>query len=179
MVLMDGRWDVWDVRADTVVEVASVESERGGLCHQAAGSNIYVGGDCWETGFLARPLDDPHDFTHLVSLYKSDGVTKSWDQDVHVSINQWDERYFISSLYSYPDGDWTPWEQEILAIATDGSWVVRLAHHHSDVLGGGYYASPRVSISYDGRYATFTSSWDGVGMDVFLLELPILCDSSE
>jgi hypothetical protein len=173
---LDGRWDVWDFRADTVTSVNQNDTERGGLCHQAAGSNLYVGGDCWETGFLARPLDDPLSWTHLVGFRQADGISDEWRFDVHLSINQADERYFISSIYT-PDlsDEWSPWEQEIVAVAVDGSFVVRLAHHHSDYGVGGYWASPRVSISYDGRYAAFTSSFDGGREDLFLIQMPTIC----
>lgn len=176
---LDGRWDVWNFREDTVVTVNQTAEERGGLCHQIAGSGIYVGGDCWETGYLARPLASPLEWTHLVSFYEADGETLQWGFDVHLSLNHSDERWFITSPYTSggaDPADWSPWEQEILGVAVDGSFVVRLAHHHSDYTGGGYWASPRVSTSFDGRYAAFTSNFDGGRLDVFVLRLPRLCD---
>jgi hypothetical protein len=61
-------------------------------------------------------------------------------------------------------------------VAVDGSWVRRLAHHHSDFPPVGYWASPRASTSYDGRWAAFTSNFDGGRLDVFLLRLPTMCN---
>jgi len=176
VVLLRGLWEVWDFRADTIVTVEQTEEQRGGLCHQAAGTNRYVGGDCWETGFLSRPLDDPHNITHLVSTLQADGVTEDWTHSTHLSLNQWDERYFVASMATGDDGEWSPWEQEIVAVSIHGDWVVRLAHHHSDWEAGGYYAEPRVSMSYDGRYAAFTSNFDGLGQDVYLLKMPLICE---
>ena len=178
VILVDGRWDVWDLSTDTVVTVHQDEVERGGLCHQAAGSNLYVGGDCWETGFLRRTLDRPLEPEHIVSFETASGEPE-WDFDVHISINHADERWFVSSLYTpagADPGDWSPWEQEIVAVAVDGSWVRRLAHHHSVFPPDGYYASPRVSTSYDGRWAAFTSNFDNGRRDVYLMRLPTMCE---
>jgi hypothetical protein len=178
VVHLAGSWDVWDFRTDTVVTVNMNATERGGLCHQVAGTNLYVGGDCWDTGFLARALDDPLSWTHLVTFYQPDGVSLEWDFDVHLSLNHSDERWFATSLYTPGGADpaaWSPWEQEILAVATDGSFVTRLAHHHSDYPPAGYWASPRVSTSYDGRFAVFDSNFDGGGIDVFIVVLPTIC----
>ncbi len=177
VVQLDNEWDVWDFRADTSVAVHRNDTERGGLCHQAGARGLYVGGDCWQTGFLVRPFDDPLRWRHLVSFYRADGTTLNWDYDIHLTVSQRDQRYFVSSLYTpaLNPAVWNPWEQEIVAVAMDGSWVARLAHHHSDVRTGGYWASPRASISYDGRFVVFTSNWDGARRDVFILRMPVLC----
>jgi hypothetical protein len=177
VVHLESTWDVWDLATDSIVTVHQTDEERGGLCHQVAGTGTYIGGDCWETGFLARDLADPTTFRHLVGFVQPDGVTQEWAFDVHLSINQSDERFFISSIYSPgDDGRWSPWEQEIVAVAVDGSFMQSLVHHHTDYEAGGYWASPRASISFDGRFAAFTSKWDGGSMDVFVLKMPRFCD---
>ncbi len=56
---------------------------------------------------------------------------------------------------------WQTWEGEIIAAATDGSNKVwRFAHTHCP-LAYNYYASAFAQISYDGRFALFSSYWDG------------------
>ncbi|HEV8323924.1 MAG TPA: hypothetical protein VG389_20065, partial [Myxococcota bacterium] len=174
----DTRWDVWDFGADAVTPVNADGVERGGLCPQVTGTNLLVGGDCWDGGFLARTLDAPLAWTHILSLLGTDG-NPQWDFVTDLSLNQSDERWFLVSFWTDGTGpvlaDWQPWEQEIVAVATDGTWALRLAHHHSDVVDGGWEASPRATISFDGRHALFTSNFDGGGRDVFLLDVPEIC----
>ena len=53
-----------------------------------------------------------------------------------------------------------PWIGEIIAAATDGSNIVwRFAHNHND--GTSFYAQAFAQISNDGRWALFSSYWDG------------------
>ena len=62
------------------------------------------------------------------------------------------------------------WENEVLAVATDGSGQVwRFAHHRSTVPRRGLAASaekynlwdsPRGTASPDGRFYMFTSNWE-------------------
>jgi hypothetical protein len=74
-----------------------------------------------------------------------------------------------------------PWYGEIVMAATDGSNTVwRFAHNHN---GGGYYGQAFAQISNDGRWALFSSYWDGTlgpsnsdfgiktRLDTFILEL--------
>jgi len=53
--------------------------------------------------------------------------------------------------------------------------VRRLCHHQSNYIlsGENYWASPRASISYDGKFVMFTSNWGEPGRtDVFILKIP-------
>ena len=55
---------------------------------------------------------------------------------------------------------WLPWIGEIVAAATDGSNTVwRFAHNHN--LIGNYYGEAFAQISNDGKWALFSSPWDG------------------
>jgi hypothetical protein len=176
VVWVGGRWDVWDLTTGVVAPVQQNPVERGGLCHQAAGTDLYAGGDCWQSGYLARPLDDPLGWTHLATFFRVDG-TLDWGFVTHASLNQPDERWFASSIFDSTRREsavWDPYEQEIVAVAVDGSWVRRLAHHHS-IVGNDYWSEPRASVSYDGRFVTFTSNFDGKRKDVFVLVLPQMC----
>jgi hypothetical protein len=64
-------------------------------------------------------------------------------------------RYNITS----PPGP-LPWYGEIIMAACDGSNTVwRFAHNHNG--GGGYFGEAFAQISNDGRWALFSSYWDG------------------
>ena len=53
-----------------------------------------------------------------------------------------------------------PWYGEIIMAATDGSNTVwRFAHNHNG--GGSFYGQSFAQISNDGRWALFSSYWDG------------------
>ncbi|HKU53274.1 MAG TPA: hypothetical protein VJQ25_12440 [Nitrospira sp.] len=55
-----------------------------------------------------------------------------------------------------------PWYGEIIAAATDGSNTVwRFAHNHNGGLVGSYTGQSFAQISNDGRWALFSSPWDG------------------
>jgi hypothetical protein len=103
---------------------------------------------------------------------------------------------FITATYRYPPDDieWRAWDDEILAVQTDGgaqgAEVYRFAHHRSDIRNDlapsqtSFWYLPRPNVSPDGRWALFTSNWektlgtDPAGapgerarQDVFLLRL--------
>jgi hypothetical protein len=76
------------------------------------------------------------------------------------------------------------WYGEIIAAATDGSNTVwRFAHNHNGGLVGSYTGQSFAQISNDGRWALFSSPWDGTlggaagdfdyptRMDTFVVEL--------
>ena len=75
-----------------------------------------------------------------------------------------------------------PWIGEIIVAATDGSNTVwRFAHNHNGGLAG-FYGESFAQISNDGRWALFSSYWDGMlgssadfgistRMDTFIVEL--------
>jgi hypothetical protein len=90
----------------------------------------------------------------------------------------------VGSHYRKVQDDAQPWrayDDEIIAVATDGSSRVwRFGHHYSIFDGSDYWDAPRGSVSQDGRWYVFTSNWgrklgtapDGrPRQDVFLVEL--------
>jgi hypothetical protein len=101
----------------------------------------------------------------------------------------------ISATYRYAASQntapWRAWDDEIIAIETDGAasgMVWRFAHHRSDIGSDSnednpyFWYEPRPSVSPDGRWVIFTSNWektlgtdvrDGgtARQDVFLLRL--------
>jgi hypothetical protein len=71
---------------------------------------------------------------------------------------------------------WRVWDNEIIAVATDGSaQVYRFAHHRSVWDRKDFWDTPRGNVSQDGRFFVFTSNWGrtlGPGRhDVFIVEL--------
>ena len=92
---------------------------------------------------------------------------------------------FVTSVVRDSDSTFPlrPWQNEIIAVATDGSQKVwRFAHHRSFLNGSTFsYADPRGNVSQDGKYFLFTSNWENtLGMnpatntprlDVFIVEL--------
>jgi hypothetical protein len=81
--------------------------------------------------------------------------------------------------YANNPGPWREWDDEIIAIRTDGgpTTVWRFAHHRSDVNcvnavpactedKDPFWYTPRPNISPDGRWAIFTSNWErSLGID--------------
>lgn len=76
---------MWEPRAGRVTRVERDPAQRGGLCHQAVGTRLLVGGDCWQPGLLARPLGRPLDWHHLVDFVRADGREPAWQYDLHAS----------------------------------------------------------------------------------------------
>lgn len=128
-----------------------------------------------------RTLANPAQATNIAQFFvDGDHGPLNWTFQNHMTLNHSDERYFVAETWTL-QGDTTPlpWKNEFLAVAVDGSWVVRLAHHHSviRVVDGAkvYEDEPRVGTSYDGKYAMFTSNFDNLGRDVYILKMPPLC----
>lgn len=76
----------------------------------------------------------------------------------------------ITATYRYNDDGsvpWRAWDDEIIAIATDGpSTVYRFCHHRTDArdesnpLNTYFWYQPLASVSPDGAWAVFSSNWE-------------------
>lgn len=140
--------------------------------HGDVGLDFIIGADNWENRLLYRKFDNPHTF---YSVWNFEG---DWGQDVHVSQLATNEQWILISCYmastGYPFSGLI--ENEILQVSTDGLMSVRrLCHHQSDYIGSGsnYWASPRASISRDGRFVIFDSNWGNPDRtDVFIMKIP-------
>ena len=97
----------------------------------------------------------------------------------------------ISSTYRYGNNTapWRAWDDEIIAIDTNGTGgpVWRFAHHRSNVGSDGnpaqpyFWYEPIANISPDGKWVLFTSNWEKTlgtdsleataRQDVFLVQL--------
>jgi len=158
--------------------------------HDCCTSSAWDGAQ-WQFRSLATPLVTRDMINPILTpkeVYLSDHATWANAQpDVLVPI--------ISATYRYAASQnttpWRAWDDEIIAIETDGApsgTVWRFAHHRSDIGSDSnednpyFWYEPRPSVSPDGRWVIFTSNWektlgtdvrDGgtARQDVFLLRL--------
>jgi hypothetical protein len=188
---------VWDTATGGFTPLPVIGAHSGG--HDAYGYGVAVNQDCctestydaaqWQWRSLAAPLESRDVIRQVISpkeVYLADHP--SWN-------NAQPDRAvpFVTGTYRYGANpvEWRPWDDEILAIPTDGGEDVwRLAHHRSDVRKDGapeqtsFWYLPRPNVSPDGRWVLFTSNWEKtlgtdpkapVGerarQDVFLLQL--------
>jgi hypothetical protein len=83
----------------------------------------------------------------------------------------------LASIYHYDDSavPIRAWDDEIVAIATDGSGTVWRFAHHQSVYDGDFWSQPIAIASPDGRWAMFTTNWGhtlgAARQDVLLVEL--------
>jgi hypothetical protein len=196
---------VWDTSTDIVTAITSGGADGGPAAlpggHGAPGFGVSVNHDCctssawdaaqWQFRSLATPLITRDMINPILTpqeVYLSDHATWANAQpDVLVPIISATYR-FAASQNTTP---WRAWDDEIIAIETDGassSNVWRFAHHRSNIGSDSnpdnqyFWYEPRPSVSPDGRWVIFTSNWektlgtdvrDGgtARQDVFLLRL--------
>jgi hypothetical protein len=136
------------------------------FCHRVTGFGNVVancgnqaGNDA--DGFYIANLSNPGQHTFLAQ--NPNGPTR-WNTDAHPSWNNArpslavpflaDMRMTGSSIFPTRS-----WDDELIAVATDGSNKVwRFAHMHA-VQTGFYYTVPFAHVSPDGRYALISSNW--------------------
>ena len=170
---------VWDLTNDSFTPVTTRP-----WGHDALGYGWQVNQDCcasgatydgaqWQLRTLANPQASADLIAPLLSpqqIYVADHT--SWNNaqpDRRVPILSALYRYYKNSYNTTP---WRPWDDEIVAIRTDGaaSMVWRFAHHRSDITmdpyangpadGTYFWYQPHANISPNGRWALFTSNWE-------------------
>lgn len=188
---------VWDTLTNLTTPLPLVSARSGG--HDAFGYGVGVNQDCcttttwdaaqWQWRSLSAPLVARDVIERVMmpkQVYLADHPT--WN-------NAQPDRAvpFVTATYRYGANsvEWRAWDDEILAIPTDGGADVwRLAHHRSDVRRDGapaqtsFWYTPRPNVSPDGRWVLFTSNWEKTlgtdpkaqageqaRQDVFLLQL--------
>jgi hypothetical protein len=191
---------VWDTQQNVTTPLPLVDARSGG--HDAYGYGYAVNQDCcsstdwdaaqWQIRSLATPLVTKDTIAPILNpreVYLADHPT--WN-------NARPDRLvpFVTGTYRYGanDADWRAWDDEILAVQTDGgsdgAVVYRFAHHRSDVRNDdtpaqtSFWYLPRPNVSRDGRWVLFTSNWEKTlgtdpggapgekaRQDVFLLQL--------
>jgi hypothetical protein len=194
---------VWDTAANAFTPMPVTSAHSGG--HDAFGYGVAVNQDCcssstwdaaqWQWRSLAAPLA-PRDVIDQVVMPKEVYLADhpSWN-------NARPDRAvpFVTGTYRYGADavEWRPWDDEILAVPSDGGQDVwRLAHHRSDIRKDGapgqtsFWYMPRPNVSQDGRWVLFTSNWEKTlgtdagapageqaRQDVFLLQLKGIDDA--
>ncbi len=187
------EWVVWDV--DTS-EVAEITNHWSG--HDASGFGVrvnesgYSGGSpsfYEEVQYSIRPLDPAHvseakyliDPANLPTPHLPiTGGHFSWNNarpEVLVPV--------VGSHFREVKNAGKPWralDDEIIAVATDGSGAVWRFAHHRSLTDGDFWDTPRGNVSQDGRWYLFTSNWERTlgsdpydkhpRQDMFLVELP-------
>ncbi len=157
----------WDVRAGTFVPQTNRWSGHAALGYgwQVNQSGIQVAGTSDGRGFTLRSLATPND--NLKQLVQpappppyawTYGGHWSWGSARPDRLNP-----VVGSFYRDPDTRaWGLWDDEIVAIRTDGvaSTVWRFAHHRSVFDGKNFWDTPRGNLSPDGRWFIFTANWE-------------------
>lgn len=158
IVESDGRREVRDLR-DPDGQVAAVSGDGfgsapgAGVLYEPAGERV-----------LARDLSATQSTRSFFDYTR--GLQPS------LTAPRGDPDWVLLSLCKpVPDDDPTPYDGEVLAVATDGSWARRLAQMHS-ACGDEFFGGGRASVSHDGRYALFTHENQQGDSDVYLLALP-------
>jgi hypothetical protein len=188
---------IWDTSTDIITAIPTASLPAG---HGAPGFGVGVNHDCctssawdgaqWQFRSLAAPLTTQDMINPILTpkeVYLSDHATWSNAQpNILVPI--------IVATYRFAESQstapWRAWDDEIIAIETDGSssTVWRFAHHRSNIGTEAnpdnpyFWYEPRPSVSPDGHWVIFTSNWektlgtdvrDGgtARQDVFLLQL--------
>jgi hypothetical protein len=160
--------------------------------HSAMGFTTYYGAWLGSTPFqwIAAPLWDIQSWQNLMNPVPAS--VPGWWSDYHISVKPDGEDrapIYISTVNGgggtnpttpgAPLTSATAGDNEILALATDGSgnWW-RFAHHYSTGKGS-FYTYPRGNVSVDGAFFLFTSDWEitlggeypNQRTDVFLLKI--------
>ena len=165
----------WGANGDSVLNlnnndwslVTNADTHWSG--HSSIGNSKYVNGSGSINGNDSRGalLRDPNNLmnTNQYTFIMQPPSTVGWYDGEHSSwfnssTNPKAPVLFSRYSITAPPGTLT-WYGEIIAAATDGSnRVWRFAHNHNGGLGG-YYGSAFAQISNDGRWALFSSYWDG------------------
>lgn len=151
--------------------------------HGDMGTEIMVGFDDYLNGLSYRHLSDMHAWSERFYFRTgSKGLTgtSDWTQDFHGTMLANNEDWITIGTYDMPATtlpDSGVFEDEIMQVALDDSEQVRrLAHTRTtfddQTSTTGYWATPRPTISKDGRYIAFTSNWENSGRtDMFILRV--------
>jgi len=157
---------VWDV---TTLNVEPCDFEKPGPdCsgYGAVGNNSYINAPdiLDELNAFSRPLGDLTDFTPLIDPFPQPyykGMEKAWAwTNGALSGNV----PVCGSTYSPTSNEDVkqPFDGEVFCMATDGlpPTIWRFAHNRAVWNPKFYWSQPYGSISIDGRFFSFSSSWD-------------------
>ena len=159
---------VFNLSSNTWSLVTNADYYEAG--HSSVGNGKYVNGSGSINGRDSRGalLRDPNNLMNATqySFIMQPPSTVGWYDGEHSSwfnssTNPQAPVLFSRYNITTPPGPLT-WYGEIIAAATDGSNTVwRFAHNHNGGINLGFYACSFAQISNDGRWAIFSSPWDG------------------
>jgi hypothetical protein len=148
--------------------------------HGDMGTETMAGFDNYLNGISMRNLNNVHAYTQVLT-FRTEGGVMDWTNDFHGSMLADDESWMTIGTYDETDDASLPesglFEDEIMQVALDGSQRLRrICHTRSDFDGltqtTGYWATPKPTISRDGRYIAFTSNWEKSGRyDLFIAKI--------
>jgi hypothetical protein len=151
--------------------------------HGDLGTNSIVGFDNDLNGITWRRMGDPHSPRHVfyfrTGMGRNGGVT-DWTQDFHGTMLADNEDWITIGTYDDPSAnlpDSGIFEDEILQVSLDGSERIRRICHTRSAYDNrtattGYWATPKPTISRDGRFIAFTSNWEKSGRyDLFIAKI--------
>ena len=156
---------VLDLNTNTWSLVTTGDIYWGG--HPSIGDGKYVNGAGSVDGRDSRGavVRNPNDLMNAAqyTFIMQPSPTSGWYDGEHSSWFNASTNANAPILFSrYGNGASSPlpWLGEIIVAATDGSNTVwRFAHNHND--GNSFFGQAFAQISNDGRWALFSSYWDG------------------
>jgi len=169
---------VWDTQTDTIAPVTTL---NGG--HASVGYGTLINADCcsggtwdaaqWQIRKLSA-LSTPANLipSVLTPQHIYDAEHTNWRAsrpDVAVPVVS--ATYRVGSGLNETDYPRRAWDEEVIAVATDGSGKVWRFAHTQSILNGEFWNQPIVNVSPSGRFAIFTSNWGTSRQDVFLVNL--------
>jgi uncharacterized SAM-binding protein YcdF (DUF218 family) len=151
--------------------------------HGDLGTDCIVGFDAWLDGITWRRLSAPHVVRHVfffrTAIGRDGGVT-DWTHDFHGTMLADNEDWITIATYRDPSVNLPGtgiFDDEVLQVSLDGSERIRRICHTRCFIDNkttttGYWATPKPTISRDGRFIAFTSNWENSGRyDLFVARI--------
>ena len=160
----------------------SLCGDHGAFMSASDGRNYYFSFNCWDTPGVWRV-----DITN-----NADGLGYAQQKALPnnrqlLALNSWDDAngHFTTvargplkdwGFVSIEDGNdafnggtspWRTYRQEIIAINVVTNEVRRLAHHRSRGIGADYFYTPRLSVSWGGKYVGWASNFNQGSVDIY------------
>jgi hypothetical protein len=133
--------------------------------HGDVGAGMMVAWDNDDNRLLWRDLSNPHVIKSVLDL------GSDWSQGLHLSLRGRTDDWALVSFISTAEVGAGLFHKEIVLVKTDGSQQVRRLLHHRSIYRD-YWDAPRGNLSYDGRFAAFSSNWGGKDrVDLFIARL--------
>ena len=176
---------VWDTQNGSITPITNLPAG-----HDSVGYGVWINADCcsggtWDASqWQVRSVQALNAPTNLIPSVLTPQEVYLAEHSNWRSARSDQKMPFVSASYRYGDGvnlqsyPWRAWDEEVIAVSTDGSGIVwRFAHTQTivQVPPGGidFWSEPIINCAASGRFCIFTSNWGVAGgrEDVFLVEL--------